>query len=112
MRKANPRPHPWCAPSLRPVPNGGSVPHASVLGFATRVLLVDPGLTFLSGHCIKSSRFLFDILAAALRTLRVRFMFPESENQFEGFVTIVANVVIHGHGGLPLDCDHELLVEL
>jgi hypothetical protein len=27
-------------------------------------------------------------------------------------VTIVANVVVYGHGGLPLDCDHELLLEL
>ena len=39
-------------------------------------------------------------------------MFFQGENQFEGFVTIVADVVVHGHGSLPLDCEHELRLEL
>jgi hypothetical protein len=27
-------------------------------------------------------------------------------------MTIVANIVVHGHSRLPLDCDHELRLEL
>ena len=75
-------------------------------------LVVISVLTLLFGHGIKSSHFLLNILAAALGAFRVYFVFLECENQFEGFVTIVANVVVYGHGGLPLDCDHELLLEL
>jgi hypothetical protein len=80
--------------------------------FATPHRLLISVLTLLFGHGIKSSHFLLNILAAALGAFRVYFVFLECENQFEGFVTIVANVVVYGHGGLPLDCDHELLLEL
>src|SRR5208282_3110117 len=69
-------------------------------------------LALLPGHGVERGCFLFHVLAAALGAFRVYFVFFQSENQFEGFVTIVADVVIHGHGGLPLDCDHELHVEL
>jgi hypothetical protein len=80
--------------------------------FATRHRLVIPSLTLLPGHGIKSSRFLLNVLATTLGAFRVYFVFLQGENYFEGFVTIVANVVVHGHRGLPLDCDHELRLEL
>jgi hypothetical protein len=80
--------------------------------FATRHRLVIPSLTLLPGHGIKSSRFLLNVLATALGAFRVYFVFLQGENYLEGFVTIVANVVVHGHRGLPLDCDHELRLEL
>jgi hypothetical protein len=80
--------------------------------FATRHRLVIPSLTLLPGHGIKSSRFLLNVLATALGAFRVYFVFLQGENYFEAFVTIVANVVVHGHRGLPLDCDHELRLEL
>src|SRR5208282_260011 len=69
-------------------------------------------LALLPGHGVERGCFLFHVLAAALGAFRVYFVFFQSENQFEGFVTIVADVVIHGHGGLPLDCDYELRFEL
>src|SRR5271157_632975 len=72
----------------------------------------DACLTFLSGHSKKSSRFLFDMLTAALGAFGICFMFLEGENQFEGFVTVEANIIVHGHGILPLDRDHELRIEL
>jgi hypothetical protein len=80
--------------------------------FATRHRLVISSLTLLPGHGIKSSRFLLNVLATALGAFRVYFVFLQGENYLEGFVTIVANVVVHGHRGLPLDCDHELRLEL
>ncbi len=84
--------------------------------FAAPHRLVIPSLAFcltlLPGHGIKRSRFLLNVLAAALGAFRVHFVFFQGENYFEGFVTIFANVVVHGHGGLPLDCDHELRLEL
>jgi hypothetical protein len=80
--------------------------------FATRHRLVILSLTLLPGHGVECGCFLLHVLAAALRAFRVSFVFFQGENQFEGFVTIVANVVVHGHGGLLLDCDHELRFEL
>ena len=84
--------------------------------FAAPHRLVIPSLAFcltlLPGHGIKRSRFLLNVFAAALAAFRVHFVFFQGENYFEGFVTIFANVVVHGHGGLPLDCDHELQLEL
>ena len=80
--------------------------------FATRHRLVISSLTLLPGHGIKSSRFLLNVLAAALGAFRLYFVFLQGKNQFEGFMTIVANVVVHGHRDLPLDCDHELRLEL
>jgi uncharacterized membrane protein YqaE (UPF0057 family) len=64
---------------------------------ATRHRLVIPSLTLLPGHGIKSSRFLLNVLATALGAFRVYFVFLQGENFFEGFVTIVANGVVHGH---------------
>src|SRR5208283_2587307 len=69
-------------------------------------------LTLLPGHGVEGGRFLLHVLAAALGAFRVYFVFFQSENQFERFATIVADVVIHGHEGLPLDCDYELRLEL
>jgi hypothetical protein len=80
--------------------------------FATRHRLVISSLTLLRGHGIKSSRFLLNVLAAALGAFRLYFVFLQGKNQFEGFMTIVANVVVHGHRDLPLDFDHELRLEL
>src|ERR1019366_9719617 len=80
--------------------------------FATRHRLVISSLTLLLGHGIKSSRFLLNVLATALWAFRLYFVFLQGKNQFEGFMTIMANIVVHGHRGLPLDCDHELRLEL
>jgi hypothetical protein len=56
----------------------------------------------------KCSRFLFHTLTAALRALDLFFVLLQGENQFEGLVAIVANVVIHGHGNLPLEIADEV----
>src|SRR5271157_5643579 len=101
-----------------------SVGRRKAANFATRQRLVIPSLTFrltlrlafrltlLPGHSKKSGCFLLHVLAAALGAFRVFFVFLQGKNQFEGLVTIVADVVVHGHGGLPLDCEHELRLEL
>src|SRR5208282_2369179 len=87
-----------------------------LLNLAVRPDLVIPSLTFrlalLSGHGVERGCFLLHVLAAALGAFRVYFVFFQGENQFERFATIVADVVIHGHEGLPLDCDYELRLEL
>src|ERR1035437_4173700 len=65
--------------------------------------LIRTSLTLLSGHGVERSHLLLHVLAAALGAFHVYFMFFEGENHFEGFVTIVADVVVHGYGGLPLE---------
>src|SRR5208282_755841 len=60
-------------------------------------------LTLLAGYSVERGGFLLHVLAAALGAFRICVMFFQGENQFEGFVTIVADVVVHGHVGLPLD---------
>jgi hypothetical protein len=54
--------------------------------FATRLRLVISSLTLLPGHGIKSSRFLLNVLAAALGASRLYFVFLQGKNQFEGFM--------------------------
>src|ERR1035438_7861000 len=93
-------------------PPAESLGRTEPTNFATRHRLVISSLTLLPGHGIKSSHFLLNVLAAALGAFRLDFVFLQGENPFEGFMTIVANVVVHGHSGLPLDCDHELRLEL
>jgi hypothetical protein len=56
------------------------VGHTKLLGLTARPLLVIGSLTLLPGHGIKRGRFLLDLLAAALGTLRVGFVFLEGEN--------------------------------
>ena len=69
-------------------------------------------LALFPGDGKKSRRFLFDMLATALGAFHVDFMFFEGENQFEGLVAVEANIIVHGHGILPLDRDHELRLKL
>src|SRR5208337_272145 len=69
-------------------------------------------LTLLPGYGIKRGHLLLDVLAAALGAFHLYIVFLEGENYFEVLVAIVADVVVHGHGDLPLDRDHELRLEL
>ena len=93
-----------------------SVGRRKVLNFATRRGLVIPILAFrlalLPGHGIKRGHLLLHVLAAALGAFHRYIVFLEGENYFEGFVSIIADVVVHGHANLPLDRDHELRLRL
>jgi hypothetical protein len=62
----------------------------------------DP-LAFLARHGKERGGFLFHVLAPALRALNVFFVLLQRQDQFEGLMAIVADVIVHGHGDLPLE---------
>src|SRR5208337_1951376 len=92
----------WGTRSSRPNPRGGSNWGAALASC----------LTLFAGHGIERGYLLLHVLAAALGAFHLYLVFFQGEDHFEGFVTIVADVVVHGHGDLPLDRDHELRLEL
>lgn len=58
-------------------------------------------LALLARHREKCSDFLIHILAAAFRALDLRFVLFEGQDDFEGLVAIVTDVLVHGHGKPP-----------
>jgi hypothetical protein len=59
---------------------------------------------FLRSHCIERSGFLFYVLAAAFRTAHFFvIVFVKGKNAFEGFLAILARVVVHGHETPPAE---------
>lgn len=66
------------------------------------------GLAFPACHGKECGGFLFHILAPALRALDVFVVLLQGQDQFEGFVAIVTDVVVHGHGRPPVRIAKEL----
>jgi hypothetical protein len=65
-------------------------------------------LAFLAANGVKRGYFLLDVLAAASGTLDFFIVLLKCKNQLEGFMTIVADVVVNGHADLPLEIADEL----
>jgi hypothetical protein len=65
---------------------------------------------FSGRHREERSGFLLNILAATVRALRsFLVVFVQGQNNFEGLMTIEANVIINGHGDLPWECLEQIV---
>jgi hypothetical protein len=58
-------------------------------------------LALSSGYGEERGCFLFHVLTSAVRALHIRFVFLQGLDEFEGFMAVVAEIVVHGHGDLP-----------
>jgi hypothetical protein len=63
--------------------------------------IVPPVLALPAADRVERSCFLLHVLAAAAGAFDFLFMLLKCENQLEGLMTVVADVIVYGHGNLP-----------
>ena len=71
--------------------------------------LANPALAFMGSHREELGSFLLHMFTPAMRTVGIFLVvLVQSKNDFEGLMTIEANIIVDGHGDPPVDTSTEL----